>query len=166
MWACKFYNTNKTIILPWYWLWLSVLSHIKYHTCQCHVNCHFVSCIVICGWKATCQEAGMQHHQREWTSWCTSPKNVKPVLQCRERLTKGSCHIWQSMASTVPSPTAKLVRRHHIRMSSSLHSTLVASQSDRHGSQCTHHKYCGVCHDATHSTTGITSLGWHSNTWH
>ena len=33
------------------------------------------------------------------------------------------------MASTVPSPTAKLVRLHHIRMSSTLHSALVSSQS-------------------------------------
>ena len=33
------------------------------------------------------------------------------------------------MASTVPSPTANLARRHHIRMSSTLYSTLVSSQS-------------------------------------
>ena len=44
-------------------------------------------------------------------------------------LTKGPCHICQTMASTVPSPTAKLVRSHHIRMSNTLHSTLVPIQS-------------------------------------
>ena len=37
------------------------------------------------------------------------------------------------MESTVPSPTAKLIRRHHIRMSGTLHSTLVSSQSGSPG---------------------------------
>jgi len=88
MWACKFYNTNKTITLPWYWLWLSVSSHVKYHTCQSHVKCHFVSCVGRCGCTAKCQEAGIQYHQREWTHTMSSmSKLMRFTKECRTCLT-------------------------------------------------------------------------------
>ena len=78
-----------------------------------------------------CAVSSKRVHEQchRYPSRCSSPKNVEPVLQCRVRLIKGSCHICQTVASTVPSPTAKLVMRHHIRMSSTLHSTLISCQS-------------------------------------
>ena len=60
--GCKVYNMNtkyQTIVLL---SLLNVSSHINYHICQYHVNCHFVSCIGRCGYTATCQEPGMQYH--------------------------------------------------------------------------------------------------------
>jgi len=144
MWACKFYYTKNTIILPWYWLWLSVLSHIKYHTCQSHVKCHFVSSIGRCGCTAKCQEAGMQYHQREWTHtrWCSLSKNVEPVLQCRERLTKGSCHIWHGIHRSI--------------------TNCIASQASQysHGKHCILHwsRYLTGLEASVHSTSTAESV--------
>ena len=60
--GCKVYKMNtkyQTIVLL---TLLNVSSHVKYHTCQNLVNCHFVSCIGRCGCTATCQEPGKRMH--------------------------------------------------------------------------------------------------------
>ena len=147
-------------------------SHIKYHACQNHAKYHFVSCIGRCDVqqhtrKVVCsiiKESEFTQHVL-CPSWYTSQKNFEPVLHSRVDQRPMPylpdygihCSITNCKASQ-ESPYS------HVKHPAFYIGPYSVRVSGQHGSQCTRHQYWEVCHDTTHSTTGITSLGRHSNT--